>query len=615
MTRRVYLLLLLAAVMMLAAAWRAGLVYRLLHRRGVPVGVGVVCARLADNPNKELLAAYESVLQEEGVPYSVLSAPELLALRPARAARMMPVVVFPDNLAQALPEDTAAWVMQYVEEGGNALIVYDAGTRFFDSSYRPAGLFAELAGVDYLRYETLRENAYIKSSIAFTDEEAATFFQIPPGKTYQGSLLSGYAYGTLEYPVANGAARPGLSSGEIYATAVSTQGVRIPAIVLRRRARGSVLYVNLPLGSLKAYSDDLPLRAVVRTSCFRIAAMPHLLAVPGGTGGIVVNWHIDSSIEWKSLPRMVAGGYLRPELSYSLGVTAGDFRDRPGDGLGFDAAGRGAPYLAMISSFGVVGSHGGWAHNWFSENVEKGLFKEQEMEEYIRQNRDALAAATGYAGTEYAAPDGVHPQPAMTRVLERLGFDSYYYTGDSGSAPNRTFIDGVMVSSSVIGFPVIPFGKAASFFEMEQARRTEHEVTRWLLGVADYAALNRTVRLLYSHPYDIEHYPAALRTFLDYIQKKQAEGVLTVRPMSYYARFLLRFLDTDYRFLRDENTLRVKVKNTRGLGGLTVAVPSSWCKAPAFPDVRLDADETYYYVTFPDTLADTEKELVFELRS
>ncbi|MGB9812016.1 MAG: hypothetical protein ACPLSN_10005 [Dictyoglomus turgidum] len=119
------------------------------------------------------------------------------------------------------------------------------------------------------------------------------------------------------------------------------------------------MYVNLPLGHLKAYADDFPIRTFLRVFLFEILKIPHLLNTPYGIGGIVINWHVDSSIDWKSIPYMLQNNYLRKGIEYSIHITAGDFRDKQGDKLGFDACGEGKKYVKMILNFGVISSHGG----------------------------------------------------------------------------------------------------------------------------------------------------------------------------------------------------------------------------------------------------------------
>jgi len=55
---------------------------------------------------------------------------------------------------------------------------------------------------------------------------------------------------------------------------------------------------------------------------------------------------------------------------------------------------------------------------------------------------------------------------------------------------------------------MMPFGRAASLYEMYLLdKRNEREVREWLLTILSYVAQNRTTRLVYSHPYNIELYP------------------------------------------------------------------------------------------------------------
>lgn len=146
------------------------------------------------------------------------------------------------------------------------------------------------------------------------------------------------------------------------------------------------MYVNLPLGYLKSYADDFPLRTFLRTFLFKVVKIPHLVNVPYGTGGLVVNWHVDSSIDWKSIPYMIENNYLRKGIEYSIDITAGDFRDKPGDGLGFDACGKGKDLVRKLAEFGIIGSHGGWGHNFFSNNIMKGVFwRKRDIRIYFKE--------------------------------------------------------------------------------------------------------------------------------------------------------------------------------------------------------------------------------------
>jgi len=544
-----------------------------------------------------ILNAYKSVLEEEGVPHDEININHLLSLRAEDIAKNKPVIIFPDGLAQSLPKDLRFWIKDYLLSGGSIAVIYDAGIKNTKNAFLDEAMFSDIIGINYINYNNLRKNAYTNGYIKFENKRNIDFLQIPFGKIEKNFLFGGYGYGELKYPMARIELKDKISGKQIYANMVTQKDERYPAVVIRDYGKGKVLYVNLPLGHLKAYSDDLLLRSILRTFLFKSIKIPHLLNTPNGKGGLVINWHIDSSIEWKSIPLMLRDGYLIKGLEYSLHITAGDFRDKPGDGLGFDARGKGKPFVRTIQGYGVIGSHGGWAHNYFSENIKNGKFSKKEIYKYIKKNNDSLEGITGYKIVEYAAPNGVHPQPVTTEVLEKLGFLAYYYTGDTGSSPNRTFINKRMVSEKIIAFPIMPFGRYASLFEMKQAGKTEDEVKKWLIETVDYAVKNRTTRLIYSHPYDISHYTSALKSFLNYAKRLQEKNKLEIKPMSYFAKFLLRFLKTEYAFKYINGRLTVSLKNPEGLEEITVAVPKRYKQIVIDKKYLREEDDDYYYFT------------------
>ena len=152
-----------------------------------------------------------------------------------------------------------------------------------------------------------------------------------------------------------------------------------------------MFYVNLPLGAMKIDADDLPLRAVLRTVLFNFAKVPHVLNVPDGKGGIVINWHIDSNVEWFFLPRMIREGLLRKNIPMSFHITAGDFRDNPGDEMGFMVTEYPGRDIALqLIPYGRIGSHGGWAHNWYGYGVEAGRLHDADIDKYISMNNEAI---------------------------------------------------------------------------------------------------------------------------------------------------------------------------------------------------------------------------------
>ena len=98
-----------------------------------------------------------------------------------------------------------------------------------------------------------------------------------------------------------------------------------------------------------------------------------------------------------------------------------------------------------------IGSHGGWAHNEFAADVASGKDTPAQVRELIDRNDRCLQSVTGVPVRSFAAPVGEHPQPMMTRALDQLGIIGYYYTGDTGSAVERPFYNGTLVSSEELG--------------------------------------------------------------------------------------------------------------------------------------------------------------------
>lgn len=558
----------------------------------------------------QLLAAYESVLQEEGVPYESADINSLAGRNPVDAVKTIPVVIMPDGLLQITSPNFVEWVKRYVASGGNIAVIYDAGVKNEQGFFLDKGAFADIIGLNYITYSTAGAAAYDLGNIRFSSEERRDFFEIPIGKTVERLTVSSYNYGALTYPIARNEPLRELPESSIYAYGVTAKNEKYPLLVLSNHAKGRVLYVNLPLGYLKGYSDDLPMRSVLRTFLFDIIAMPHIMNVEQGLGGLVINWHVDSEVEHMSLPYLLDNGYLRKSINSSYHICAGDFFLKPHDGLGFEAAGRGRELILKLKEYGTVGSHGGWAHNWFSDNINSGKFGEKEIYQYIKKNNDLVASITGYPVTEYAAPNGAHPQPAATRALEALGVVAYYYTGDSGSAPNRTFSDGKMVTENVIAFPIMPFGKTASIYESYRiANRSDSEVKEWFFATLDYIKRNRIVRMIYSHPYDIQYYPKVYLDFVDKVELMQTNKEIIVRPMTDVSRWMFRFLKTRYEFERGEKQTVVSLSNPQGLRGVTIAMPKQHYAAPLGANITIQDDERYYYVTVAGN-AETQK-LVF----
>ena len=179
-------------------------------------------------------------------------------------------------------------------------------------------------GVNYMYLRHGRRKSYTTGLLQFASQQALDYLQIPPGKSDNALFLNGYLYGRLRYPIARNEHMRAASGNIVLASAITDNGEKYPAVALNTYGRGNVLYVNLPLGYLKAYSDGLPLQAFLAAFLFQTVKIPHLVNAEKGIGGLVINWHIDSSIEWTEIPAAINNKTLDKDLRYSIHITAGD---------------------------------------------------------------------------------------------------------------------------------------------------------------------------------------------------------------------------------------------------------------------------------------------------
>jgi len=573
---------------------------------------GVIIVHSLKENNSSVIDAYISILEEEGVSYYLMDASLLLSVSPEDVSIYQKAIIFPNGINGYLNKDISLWLKEYTSAGGNIMLVGDAGSKTMKDDYLEKGsIFNDLIGIQTSTYEAKRDESFIKGNIKFSKKEYSDYFDIPEGKTDDNSIFAGYMYGPLLYSFAN-AKIINRDSLTLYAYSIYNNE-QVPILAGRQIKDGEILYVNLPLGYLKGHSDDLLPRSIIKTFLFKMAHIPHIVSAPNGRGGLVINWHIDSALELEALPWLLENGYFFKEIEYSMHITAGPDCDKLGDGTGFDAGNKGRKIVETLMNYGTIGSHGGWAHNWFAENLENGNMDIAEMKHYIKINNQTLEKITGYPIKEYAAPDGVFYQPSSTVVMKELGIESYYYPGDSSSAPNRTFYDGKMVSKDIIAFPVMTFGKLASLNEFSRAGYSGDRVENILKNVVDFVAESRSVRLYYSHPYDIhlEPYQEEVKKFLSYAVSMQKSGKIEVKSMGYFRKFLLKLIGTRKEFHWHDSKLDISIHTLGGVADIALAIPKRHDKK----QLRLkgyDEDENYYYIPTDTNGTDYIRSFVYE---
>ncbi|HEM55539.1 MAG TPA: hypothetical protein ENO30_02115 [Thermodesulfobium narugense] len=566
---------------------------------------------LAYNPKESsyIIDAYKSVLEELKVPYLLESTYDLSSENGKEFVKIHKAIIFMDGVNKYLPEEIIPFLKDYIRNGGSVFASFDIGVKTIDGVYKDKGTLSSILGVNNINFGKYKEKSFTEGNLIIKSQESAKFLNIPPYKLENGKFISGYMYGKLTYQCPT-VEKDGINDSEILAYIQTNDGKLLPSITLRKLG-GYVMYVSIPLGYLKAYSDDFPLRTFISFFLFKIVKAPHILGTPYGIPGLIVNLHIDSNIDYKSIPYLEEKGFLNKEIEYSIHICAGDFRDYPQDNLGFDACGKGRDLVIKLSKYGVIGDHGGFAHNYFSSLLNQNLLTRDEIKNFIDKNTQCLESIVKYKIREYSAPNGVHPR-VVTSILEEEGFNSYYYTGDNSSVPNRTFLAGSMVSKQVIAFPITSYKEYASLYEMYKGRVPETEVENFLKDLVNYAIQTKTIRLFYSHPYDFPLYENALLSFTKYAISLSKSKEIQIKPMSYFADFLLNLFNAKFEINVGKNLIYL---SGNSLKGFVVALPKEFIIKGVISGVKIENDEDYTYIKVLDSYKSQKLVIPFEFKN
>lgn len=565
----------------------------------------------ADDPG---VTAWRDAAQEIGVPLVVIRASELLR---DDAAGRHAALILPDQVHRRMNDALLADLARRVEtDGARLMIVHDAGVLDMNGHYADESRLSALTGVRYALYGRLT-TGMVGEQRAWVEAAALPLLRMPPGKLVSDDdnqpLTSahpaprpdarfgmiGYQYGRMRYPAfATTGDYPGLRlmTGE--------DGTLLAG--LRRAGAGQVLFVNLPLAYLKLRTDGLFLSSFLGYFATGVAGLPTLSPMPDAQGALVMNWHIDSGAAVPAMEQLAARGGLG-QGPYSVHLTAGPDVDREGDGQGMDLANNATMrrWVARFAERGdEIGSHGGWIHNAFGKQV--NTQDPAKSAALIERNTEVVSQASKAPVREYSAPTGSHPG-WVTPWLRAHGFTAYYFTGDIGMAPTRSYQDGRRGPDGIWSFPVLTYGADASFEEARANRVDEEDIDAWLQDVADYCATNRTVRLVYFHPGGIALFPAAFEHWISHVAELKKKGTLRWATMASYAAFAERRTDVTWTLAREDRHLVLDAKHPASLDAMTWLFPMARYGRPVVrqgraevaadgADWRVIADETQHLV-------------------
>jgi hypothetical protein len=492
-------------------------------------------------------------------------------------------IILPDSIHRQASDAFLAAIHSFVSAGGKLMLVYDAGTLSPEGRYAPGrSRLSDLAGVDYALYDNLRDKTTAWGNIS-GDRARFRELAIPPGKFYPfdaetaGSAspqageveaqLKRYKYGDVEYP---SFVTEGNYAGQILLHSAAT-------IVAGEHnyEKGSVLFVNLPLGYLKTRTDGLLLHAFLKYFAEHTLAFPYLMSVPDGIGGLVLNWHVDSNVAIRPMQELASWAPLQQQGPYSIHITAGPDARTLGDHLGFDAEHNPASSELILHYAKLgheIGSHGGWIHDYFAAHADTE--SPAEITPLLVLNKEALERVSGKPVVEYSAPGGNQP-PWVTQWLEAHGFVAYYFTGNTGMGPTQGYRDGVRESQNMWEFPILHLDRAAAFEEMKPDGYSDDQVEHWLEAVTEFVVEHRSVRLVYFHPPGILPYKQVVMNWLELTAHLRAKRRFRWYTMTQLAEFLNSRKQVDWKIAKERRLIRLDATHPQSLEHQTWLFPSA----------------------------------------
>ncbi|MGY8904558.1 MAG: hypothetical protein ACKVIH_08440 [Burkholderiales bacterium] len=382
--------------------------------------------------------------------------------------------------------------------------------------------------------ELRREGRLLKHERAVKGEQVARATRLNfaglRGAVDPAHSISGYVYGALTYPSF-------VTEGEAQGQVLLSSPAHGLVASSRQVGSGSVLFVNLPLTYLKLSEDALPLHGFLHWFASASLKQPRLASVPGGVGGLVFNWHLDSNLALAPMLALKDLGVWKHK-PFSMHMTAGPDTIVPGDKIGFDLPRNPVAqrFLRDLDRQGhEIGSHGGWIHDYYGNNANET--NAAEYLNYLVLNRNAIEAAIGHPMKEYSAPQGNNPLWSLAWLTQN-NFSAYYTLSHTGAAATRSYRQGQLVQPKLWAFPVTPLGTAATFEEFSELALTDLELNQWYAELVDFSIHNQSNRMIYAHPPGAMLYPAALLQLLQYTRQQQQAGQFRWYTMAQLATFM-----------------------------------------------------------------------------
>lgn len=132
--------------------------------------------------NDVQVTAWTDAAQEQGYQMSILRNADFLLLG-AGARTQYSGIIVPDQIQVSMSDALVATIQSYVTQGGNIMLVYDAGALTATGFYAiPKSRFSDLVGVDYVLYDSLLDRTVGLGPVIGL-ESTLRALHIPPGKS------------------------------------------------------------------------------------------------------------------------------------------------------------------------------------------------------------------------------------------------------------------------------------------------------------------------------------------------------------------------------------------------------------------------------------------------
>ncbi len=494
--------------------------------------------------------AWLDASREEGLPMVAMTDDEFM--RYGGNHQSIAGVIVPDSVHKHASDLLVNLLHTYVRGGGNLFVAFDAALLDTDKGgYAPdQSRLSSLVGVRYAMYGALQEKMFGQGAVFGTRHSAAQL-SIQPGKfDFQDTSLDAvgelttYGYQQLEHSYYR--TEPQSSVQSLLRSSQNDVIARVNSF-----GKGKVLFANLPLGYLKTRTDSYLLHRLLGYFAVDMLRHPRLAAVPGAQGGMVLNLHIDSNAAQAPLLQLEDTGWFKSG-PFSIHVTAGPDSQATGDRLGLDVDGNPTmqDFLRRQAALGhEIGNHGGWIHNLFGHQANET--NSAEFAPYLERNHASISTVIGKVARTYSAPMGNQPMWS-TRWLDRAGFLAYYFTGDNGLGPTRSYYEGKRPESRLWAFPVSNFLKIATFEELDAAEASstsESQMSQFLSDLASYASDQHVAKLFYFHPPAAARYAPSIEQLMLKTSDLANQGRFRWYTMEQLATFLNRREQASWRIV------------------------------------------------------------------